>query len=45
MREAKEFLALAQEYFNTGNFIAANNYALKAIETYQEALACLTKKI
>ena len=39
--EADEFLVKAEEFFSAGNFIAANNMALKAISLYQKAIEVL----
>jgi hypothetical protein len=41
IKEAEEYLAMAQEYFRGGNYIAANMFALKAIEAYEEAIEYL----
>ena len=43
IRKAEEFLTKAQDRFKGKNYIAANIYALKAIEAYQEAIDLLTE--
>lgn len=40
--EAGEFLEKAQRYFRGGNYIAANNCALRAIQLYEEVIELLT---
>jgi len=42
LEAAAELLALAQEYFSQGNYIAANTNALEAIEVLNEVIAFLT---
>ncbi|MFQ6088786.1 MAG: hypothetical protein ACE5K0_07800 [Candidatus Methanofastidiosia archaeon] len=39
--KAIEFLEKAENFYKGGNYIAANNYALKAIELFEEAIECL----
>ncbi|MFQ6089381.1 MAG: hypothetical protein ACE5K0_10835 [Candidatus Methanofastidiosia archaeon] len=39
--EAKELLELADKFFSGGNYIAANNFALKALDKYKDAVECL----
>ena len=41
IKRAEEYVAMAQEYFRGGNYIAANMFALKAIEAYEEAIEYL----
>ncbi len=43
IKMAEELLAKAQDYFEGGNYIAANVYALKAIEAYGEAIELLER--
>ena len=43
IRKAEEFLTKAQEYFRGKNYIAANIYALKALEKYQKAIDLLAE--
>lgn len=41
IKEAEEWLMTSQEYFRSSNYIAANMYALKAIEAYEDAIELL----
>jgi beta propeller repeat protein len=41
LENAENFLATAHHYFEEGHYIAANIYALKAIEVYEEAVELL----
>ena len=43
IENAKKLLRKAQECFRGGNYIAANIQALEAIETFKEAIECLSK--
>ncbi|MFQ6087718.1 MAG: hypothetical protein ACE5K0_02295 [Candidatus Methanofastidiosia archaeon] len=39
-KEAKELLEMAEKFFSGGNYIAANNYALRAIAKLEEIIEC-----
>lgn len=41
--EAMEFLEMAEKFFASGNYIAANNYALKALDLLQKIQECCTQ--
>ncbi|MFQ6087534.1 MAG: hypothetical protein ACE5K0_01350 [Candidatus Methanofastidiosia archaeon] len=41
MEQAERLMEEAQELFESGNYIAANNLALKAIRIWEEAIQCL----
>ncbi|MFQ5892243.1 MAG: hypothetical protein ACE5HW_05570, partial [Candidatus Methanofastidiosia archaeon] len=38
--EAISLLEMAEKFYMSGNFIAANNYAMKAIQILNEILEC-----
>ncbi|MFQ6088439.1 MAG: hypothetical protein ACE5K0_06020 [Candidatus Methanofastidiosia archaeon] len=40
LNEAKELLEMAEKFFMGGNYIAANNFALKAIAKLEEIIEC-----
>lgn len=40
-KKAEEYLQAARDYFRGGNYVAANFFALEAIDMYEEALETL----